>query len=73
MSAEKEKVRLSLIVSPELNDTLNELAEKLGGTKSEVLRRSIALMEVMVDAKEQGKKIGIADKDQPLAIEIIGI
>lgn len=73
MSTEKEKVRLSLIVSPELNDTLNELAEKLGGTKSEVLRRSIALMEVMVDAKEQGKKIGIADKDQPLAIEIIGI
>ncbi len=73
MSAEKEKVRLSLIVSPELNDTLNELAEKLGGTKSEVLRRSIALMEVMVDAREQGKKIGIADKDQPLATEIIGI
>lgn len=73
MSAEKEKVRLSLIVSPELNDTLNELAHKLGGTKSDVLRRAIALMEVMVDAKEQGKKIGIADKDQPLATEIIGI
>lgn len=73
MNTEKEKVRLSLIVSPELNDTLNELAQKLGGTKSEVLRRAIALMEVMVDAKEQGKKIGIAEKDQPLATEIIGI
>ncbi len=70
---EKEKVRLSLDISPELNSLLEELAADIGGTKSEVLRKAIALMEVMVQAKKQGKKFGIAEKDQPLATEIIGI
>lgn len=70
---EKEKVRLSLDISPELNVLLEELAVAIGGTKSEVLRKAIALMEVMVEAKRQGKKFGIAEKDQPLATEIIGI
>lgn len=70
---EKEKVRLSLDISPELNSLLEELAATIGGTKSEVLRKAIALMEVMVEAKKQGKKFGIAEKDQPLATEIIGI
>lgn len=70
---EKEKVRLSLDISPELNSLLEELATAIGGTKSDVLRKAIALMEVMVQAKKQGKKFGIAEKDQPLATEIIGI
>ena len=70
---EREKVRLSLDISPELNSLLEQLAVSIGGTKSEVLRKAIALMEVMVEAKKQGKKFGIAEKDQPLATEIIGI
>jgi predicted transcriptional regulator len=70
---EREKVRLSLDISPELNALLEQLAIAIGGTKSEVLRKAIALMEVMVEAKKQGKKLGIAEKDQPLATEIIGI
>jgi predicted transcriptional regulator len=70
---EKEKVRLSLDISPDLNLLLEELAAAIGGTKSDVLRKAIALMEVMVQAKKQGKKFGIAEKDQPLATEIIGI
>lgn len=70
---ERNKVRLSLDISPELNDLLNDLAAKMGGTKSDVLRKAIALMEIAVDAKRQGKKFGIAEKDQPLATEIVGI
>lgn len=70
---ERTKVRLSLDVSPELYTLLENLATTTGGTKSEVLRKAIALMEVAVDAKRQGKKFGIAEKDQPLATEIIGI
>lgn len=70
---EKEKVRLSLDISAELNALLEQLASTTGGTKSDVLRKAIALMEVAVEAKRQGKKFGIADKDQQLATEIIGI
>lgn len=70
---ERGKVRLSLDISPELNSLLEQLAADIGGTKSEVLRKAIALMQVAVEAKKQGKKFGIAEKDQPLATEIIGI
>lgn len=70
---ERSKVRLSLDISPELNELLDRLAATIGGTKSDVLRKAIALMEVAVEAKRQGKKFGIAEKDQPLATEIIGL
>jgi predicted transcriptional regulator len=71
--ATKEKIRLSLDVSPELDEKLEDLAETIHGTKSDVLRRAIALFDVVVEARKQGKKIGIAEPDQPLATEIIGI
>ncbi|MGB9182346.1 MAG: ribbon-helix-helix domain-containing protein [Pyrinomonadaceae bacterium] len=70
---EKEKIRLSLDISPELNALLEQLAAKTGGTKSDVLRKAIALMEVAVDAKRRGLKLGLAEKDQQLATEIIGL
>ena len=70
---EKEKVRLSLDISRELNDLLEQLAVRTGGTKSDVLRKAIALMEVAVDGKRRGLKLGLADKDQQLTTEIIGL
>ncbi len=70
---DKEKVRLSLDISPELNSLLEDIASKTGGTKSDVLRKAIALMEVAVDGKRRGLKLGLADKDQPLATEIVGL
>ncbi len=70
---EKEKVRLSLDISVELNTLLEQLAAITGSSKSEVLRKSIALMEVAVDAKRRGLKLGLAEKDQPLATEIVGL
>jgi predicted transcriptional regulator len=73
MNPDKVKVRLNFVVSSEINETLEELANKTGGTKTEVFRRAIALMEVIVDAKEQGKKVGITDKDRNLVTEIVGI
>lgn len=31
----------------------------------------IALMEIVVEAKQQGKEVGIADKEQGLITEIV--
>ena len=70
---DKEKVRLSLDISPELNALLEQLAATTDSTKSDVLRKAIALMEVAVDAKRRGLKPGLAEKEQPLATEIIGL
>ena len=71
--AQTEKVRVSLDMSPELNVKLQAMADATGGTKSDVLRKSIALMELAIEARRDGKKFGIADKDQQLATEIVGI
>lgn len=67
----KETVRLSLDVSIEFNALIGELATDSNSTKSDVLRRAVTLLKVACDAKKQGKKVGIAERDQPLATEII--
>lgn len=67
------RIRLSLEVSPELNETLEGLAARIHGTKSEVLRRAIALMEVAIEAARSGQKLAIADKDDRVVTKIIGI
>lgn len=69
-----KKVRLSLEVSSELNELLERLARETGSTKSEVLRKAIALIDVAVEAKEQGQRLYVSD--QPPAghsREIVGI
>lgn len=68
-----DKVRLSLDVSREMNTLLETLADETGGTKSDVLRKAVGLMEVAVAAKKNNQKFGIADKDQQLVTEIVGL
>jgi predicted transcriptional regulator len=69
----RSDIRLSLDVSPELNEALTQLAAKLNTTKSDVLRKAIALMEVAVRAKEERKMFGIAAPGQALETEIVGL
>lgn len=73
VDADRERVRLSLDLSPELNRLLEDLAVAIDGTKSDVLRKGIVLMELAVKAKRQGRKLGIAESDQPLVTEIVGL
>lgn len=70
---EKGKVRLSLDVSPELNELLESLARTLRVTKSDILRKAIVLMKVALDAKLKKKKLAIVDQDQPVQTEIVGL
>lgn len=69
----KADIRLSLIVSPELNETLEELAARSHSTKSDVLRKAIALFEAASNAKKEGQRVGILDKDRNVVTEIVGI
>ena len=43
------KIRLTVDVSPELNETLNTLASNSSTTKSDVMRRAITLVEDSFD------------------------
>ncbi len=64
--------RLNFDVSPELDEIIEKLVKLTGSTsKSEVLRRAIALMEVAAEAKQEGKKIVIAEKDRTPVAEVI--
>jgi len=70
----KDRVRLSLEVSTELNQTLEKLAEKTeSGSKTEVLRKAIALMEVAMGAKDRGETVGLVDNQNNVVTKIVGI
>lgn len=73
MSTEKDSIRLSLVVSPELNERLEQLAKTGHTSKSEVLRKAIALFDVVAEAKSAKKRIGILDQNKHLETEIVGI
>jgi predicted transcriptional regulator len=68
-----DKIRLTLDVSQEVNRTLEDLAQKTGSTKSDLLRRAIALMEVAVEAKKNGQNLSLSDKQDRVVTKIIGL
>ena len=73
MTTDKESIRLSLAVSPQLNERLEQLAAAGHTTKSEILRKAIALFDVVAEAKSEKKRFGILDQDKRLVTEIVGI
>ncbi len=54
----KRFVRISLDLSPEANATLDALAERVGGSKADVLRRAVRLFELCLVAESKGMHIG---------------
>lgn len=69
----KDTIRMSLEVSPETYAIIQQLEEATHKTKSDILRGGIVLMKVAVDARKSGKKFGIAEQDQQLSTEFVGI
>lgn len=71
----RDRVRLSLDVTPEANELLERLVRELGASsKGEVLRKAIFLMQVAAEAKSEGHKLYVADEPPPGASrEIVGI
>ena len=73
MAQKSDKIKLSLEIPLELNARLEEIAKELGSTKSDVLRRALALMEVAHEARKQNKIVGVLTQEQKLEKEFIGI
>ncbi len=69
----KKNVRLSLDVSTELNEALDRMAQDTKTTKSDVLRKSIALFEVAVNEKKKHNHLGVFDASNKIIKEIVGI
>ena len=76
-ATDREKIRLSLGVSPELYALLESIAERTDESKSDVLRKAIVLMDVAVKASQEGKRLLVQDPPQKdghvTQTEVIGL
>lgn len=71
---EHDTVRLSLEISRDLDDLLVSLARTVGTTKSELLLKAIALMDVAVKAKQNDEKLYVSKQaPEGASREIVGI
>lgn len=70
---EPKKIRLSLEIPPEINRMLEEIADHLGSSKTEVIKRSLALAEAAQKARRENKIVGVMTQDHRLEKEFIGI
>lgn len=66
------KVRLSLDLSPQANDVLEEVAASQHTTKSDVLRKAIGLVKVADDARLKNGRIGVMFEGNVFS-EIVGL
>jgi predicted transcriptional regulator len=73
MATAETRVRLTVEVTDELNQRLADLARELGGSKCDVFRKAIALVEVAVNAKRHGKRIAVLDQRGRVVTTIIGL
>ena len=72
--SDKPPVRLSLTLTQEADEILTKAAKKSTyGNKSDMLRRAIALISVMQEAKEKNEDLAIIDKDGNVISKIIGL
>jgi predicted transcriptional regulator len=68
-----EKVRMSLQVSQELNQVLEDIAESTGTNRTDVIRQALALMKVAHAARKEGRHLGIVSDARKLDTEIVGL
>lgn len=70
--ARGKKVRLTLDVSEGLNEIIEDIAAETGSTKSEVLRKALAMLDVAHKAVREGKEVSITSGGK-VEKQIVGI
>jgi hypothetical protein len=66
------RVVRNLAMTPAAEEFLSDLAHKTGLSEGEVLRRALGMFKTAVDAKQQGKHVGVASTPDVLDIELVG-
>ncbi|MCD9134050.1 hypothetical protein [Escherichia coli] len=56
--------RMSVNLSPEMEKLIAETSKREGITKSEVIRKAFALLQISESEKEKGRAIGIITEDK---------
>lgn len=69
-----DKTKLTFEITQEVNKILEKLVVDSGSSsKSEVLRKAIALMRAATDAKLAGKPFGVGKSDESMEMKILGV
>ena len=62
----------NLAMTPAAEEFLGDLARRTGLSEGEVLRLALGMFKTAVDAKQQGKHVGVASTPDVLDIELVG-
>ncbi|GAC1448840.1 MAG: hypothetical protein NVSMB9_32380 [Isosphaeraceae bacterium] len=66
------RVVRNLAMTPEAGDFLADLAQRTGQSEGEVIRLALGMFKTAVDARQEGKHVGIAGTPEVLDIELVG-
>lgn len=66
------RVVRNLAMTPAAEEFLADLAHRTGLSEGEVIRRALGMFKTAVDARENGKHIGVAGTPDVLDIELVG-
>jgi hypothetical protein len=66
------RVVRNLAMTPEAEDFLANLARRTGLSEGDVLRLALGMFKTAIDAKQQGKHVGVASTPDVLDIELVG-
>ena len=68
----KARIVRNLAMTPEADEFLADLAQRTGLSEGDVLRLALGMFKTAVDAKQQGKHVGVASTPDVLDIELVG-
>jgi len=66
------RIERNLAMTPEAEKFLATLAARTGKSEGDVIRLALGMFKTAVDAKEQGKHVGVASSPDGLDIELVG-
>ena len=67
------KIRLSLDLSRDTNELLTSLAEASDYSKSDVVRRSIAIFSKLLEAERQGQTVAVVDDKNRVVTKLLTV
>jgi hypothetical protein len=68
----KARIVRNPAMTPEADEFLADLAQRTGLSEGDVLRLALGMFKTAVDAKQQGKHVGIASTPNVLDTELVG-
>jgi hypothetical protein len=66
------RVERKLVMTPEANQLLADLAQAAGTTEGDVLRMALGMFKVAVDSTKEGKHVGVTASPEALDLEFVG-